>query len=80
MKRRVNLSLPEFGFVVATRAAFGAGIALLASAGLCKRTRRRLGATLVIIGALTTPPALYLLLGREAAGGDAAADRGAAAS
>ena len=80
MRRTVNLSLPEFGFVVATRAALGAGIGLLASAGLCKRTRRRLGATLVIIGALTTPPALYLLFGREAAGGNAAADRGAAAS
>ena len=80
MRRRVNLSLPEFGFVVVTRAALGAGIGLLASAGLCKRTRRRLGATLVIIGALTTPPALYLLFGREAAGGDAAPDRGAAAS
>jgi hypothetical protein len=80
MRRTVNLSLPEFGFVVATRAALGAGIGLLASVGLCKRTRRRLGATLVTIGVLTTFPALYLLFGRDAEGGDAAADRDAAAS
>ena len=78
--KRVNLSLPEFGFVVMTRGALGAGIGLLASAGLRKRARRRLGAALVILGVLTTPPALYLLFGREAAAGDAPADRGAAAS
>ena len=65
MRKRVDLSLPEFGFVVATRAALGAGIGLLASAGLCKRTRKRLGAGLLTVGALTTLPALYLLFGRE---------------
>ena len=65
MRKRVDLSLPEFGFVVATRAALGAGIGLLASAGLCKRTRKRLGASLLTVGALTTLPALYLLFGRE---------------
>jgi len=65
MKKRVDLSLPEFGFVVATRAALGAGIGLLASASLCKRSRKRLGASLLTFGALTTLPALYLLSGRE---------------
>lgn len=80
MERRVNLSLPEFGFVVVTRGLLGAGIGLLASARLCKRTRRRLGTALVILGALTTPPAVYLLFGREAAGGEATADRSAGAS
>ena len=65
MSKRVDLSLPEFGFVVATRAALGAGIGLLASAGLCKRTRKRLGASLLTIGALTTLPALYFIFGRE---------------
>ena len=65
MNRRVDLSFPEFGFVVATRAALGAGVGLLASAGLCKRTRKRLGASLLTFGALTTLPALYFLFGHE---------------
>lgn len=80
MRTRVNLSLPEFGFVVMTRGVLGAGIGLLASEGLRKRARRRLGAALMSIGVLTTPPALYLLFRREAAGGDKTPDRGTAAS
>jgi len=64
MKKPLNLSLPEFGFVVATRAALGAGIGLLASARLCRKSRQRLGASLLTIGALTTLPALYLVFGR----------------
>jgi hypothetical protein len=65
MKRRVDLSFPEFGFVVATRAALGAGIGLLASSRLGKRARRRLGASLLTVGALTTLPALYFLFGEK---------------
>ncbi len=80
MRRRVDLSLPEFAFVVATRAALGAGIGLLASERLCKRSRRRLGVTLLTVGALTTLPALYLLFGHEAEGGSAAERRSAPAS
>jgi hypothetical protein len=65
MKGRVDLSLPQFAFVVATRAALGAGVGLLASAGLPKRSRKRLGASLLTVGALTTIPALYFLFGHE---------------
>ena len=65
MKRDVELSLPEFAFVVATRAALGAGIGLLASSRLPKRTRKRVGVSLLTVGALTTLPALYLLFGRD---------------
>ncbi len=72
MRKRVDLSLPEFFFVVATRAALGAGIGLLASAKLSKHSRRRLGATLLTVGVLTTLPVLYFLFGRETAGGSAA--------
>ena len=64
MRKQLKLSLPEFGFVVATRAALGAGIGLLASARLFKKTRKRLGASLLTVGALTTLPALYLVFGR----------------
>lgn len=63
--KRVDLSLPQFGFVVATRAALGAGIGLLASAKLRRKTRQRVGATLLTLGALTTIPAAYLLFNRR---------------
>jgi hypothetical protein len=62
--RKVDLSLQEFGFVVATRAALAAGIALLAAGRLSRRDRRRVGRTLLAVGALTTPIAGYLLFGR----------------
>jgi hypothetical protein len=65
MRKRFDLSLPEFGFVVGTRAALGAGIGLLASTRLCRRDRKRLGAALLALGVLTTLPAAYLLFGRE---------------
>src|SRR5262245_7677546 len=65
MNRRVDLSLPEFAFVVATRAALGAGVGLLASARLPKRLRKRIGASLLTVGALTTLPALYFLFGQD---------------
>lgn len=65
MKKKVDLSFPEFGFVVATRAALGAGIGLLAAGRLDRRSRQRVGAALVTVGALTTIPAAFLLFGRE---------------
>ena len=63
--KRVDLSLPEFGFVVATRAALGAGVGLLLTGRLGRRARLGLGSVLLGIGALTTVPALYLVFGRE---------------
>ena len=60
--KRLDLSFPEFGFIVATRAALGAGIGLLAAERLRSRNRHRLGAALLAIGVLTTIPAAYLLL------------------
>jgi drug/metabolite transporter (DMT)-like permease len=62
--RKLNLSLPEFVFVVATRAALGAGIGLLAAEKLRSRDRHRLGAVLLAVGVLTTIPAAILILGQ----------------
>lgn len=61
---KVDLTLPQFGFVVATRAALGAGIGLLAAGRLRSRDRQRLGAVLLAIGVLTTIPAAFLIFGR----------------
>lgn len=66
--KRLDLSIPEFGFVVATRAALGVGIGLLAADRLSRCNRRRIGATLLAVGALTTIPAAFLLFGRRGAG------------
>lgn len=61
--KRVDLSLPEFAFVVATRAALSAGIALLAADKLRRAGRRNVGWTLVALGALTTIPAVMAVFG-----------------
>lgn len=62
--KRLDLSFPEFGFIVATRAALGAGIGLLAAEKLRSRSRRRLGAALLAVGVLTTIPAAFMLFRR----------------
>ena len=55
--RTINLPLPQFGFVVATRAALAAGIALMVAEKLPQAHRRTVATVLVGIGALTTIPA-----------------------
>jgi hydrogenase/urease accessory protein HupE len=59
------LSVPELGFVIATRAMLAAGVGLLLTASLCRKSRRRLGATLLAVGAVTTVPAAFLVFGRR---------------
>jgi hypothetical protein len=54
--KRVDLPLPLFGFAVATRVVLGLGIGLLTAARLSKARRKKVGATLLTIGALTTIP------------------------
>jgi predicted phosphoribosyltransferase len=55
--RIVTLALPQFGFVVATRAALGAGLGVLLSGRLSAPRRRAVGLGLVALGAATTIPA-----------------------
>jgi hypothetical protein len=55
--KTLDLNLPTFGFVVATRAALGVGIGLLVSGKLDDARRRKVGLTLVGLGAATTVPA-----------------------
>jgi len=60
-----DLPVPAFFFIVGTRALLGAGIGLLVADKLDRKCRRGVGATLVILGALTTIPAAFLLFGRD---------------
>ena len=60
MKKRL-LSIPQLMFVVGTRAALGAGVALLASGSMSEAKRRRAGLTLALVGAATTIPAAKIV-------------------
>jgi len=58
--------MPTFGFVVATRAALGAGLGLLLAGRMPESRRRAIGLTLVSIGAVTTiPAAMAVFRGRK---------------
>lgn len=57
--RTITVSPRLFGFVVATRAALAAGVALLVASRLPAEPRRAIGSTLVLIGAATTIPAVW---------------------
>ncbi len=56
MKKRL-LSLPQLMFVIGTRVALGAGVALLASRRLSERKRQNAGLALALVGAASTIPA-----------------------
>ena len=60
MKKRL-LSIPQLLFIAGTRAALGAGVALLASSNLSSRKRRAAGLTLALVGAATTIPAARIV-------------------
>ena len=60
-----TLTIPEVGFIAGTRAALGAGVALLLADKLSASSRRAVGITLVAIGAATTIPAALVLFGRR---------------
>ena len=62
--KKLDVSLPKLLFVAVTRVALGAGVGLLAADKLRCGQRRRLGATLLVIGALTTIPAALMVFGR----------------
>ncbi|HEY9230981.1 MAG TPA: hypothetical protein VIS78_02515 [Blastocatellia bacterium] len=63
MKER-RLTLPEIGLIGGTRAALGAGIALLLSDKLNDDQRKAVGWTLFLVGAISTLPLAINVLGR----------------
>jgi hypothetical protein len=64
MKKR-SITVPEMMFIVATRAALAAGVALLISGRLKQSTRRAAGLALVGVGGVTTIPAAKIALRRR---------------
>jgi hypothetical protein len=63
----VALTVPELGLIVGTRAALGAGIALLLADKLGREQRRAVGWTLVAVGIATTVPLLAQVFGKSPA-------------
>ena len=62
--KEVQLTRPELGFIVVTRAMLGAGIALLLADRLDKDQRKAVGVTLALIGAVTTIPAILAVFAK----------------
>ena len=63
--RETHLTLPELALVAGTRAALGAGAALLLGDRLAPGERRALGWGLFLLGALTTIPLAVEVLGKS---------------
>ena len=62
--KEIQLTRPEFAFVIATRAMIGAGIALLIADRLSVEQRKAVGATLALVGLVTTIPAAWAVFGK----------------
>jgi hypothetical protein len=63
--RETRITLPELGLVAGTRAALGAGVALLLADRLTAEQRRAVGWTLVFVGVITTVPLALEIFGRS---------------
>ena len=61
--KEVKLTRPEFVFVIVTRAFLGAGIALFFADRLGEK-RKAVGATLALVGLVTTIPAVWAIFGK----------------
>jgi len=62
--RETHLSLPEIAFTASTRVMLGAGIALLLADRLNPEQRKAVGATLALVGLLTTIPIVWAVFCR----------------
>lgn len=61
--KQARLTVPEIGLIAGTRAAAGAGLALLLCNRLSPDQRRAVGWTLVAVGLATTIPLLARIFG-----------------
>jgi hypothetical protein len=63
--KETRLTLPELALIVGTRAMLGGGLALLLADRLNKEQRKAVGATLFLVGAVTTIPLGILALSKR---------------
>jgi hypothetical protein len=69
--RETRISLPELALVAGTRALLGAGIGLLLADRLPDDRRKAVGWTLLAVGAVTTVPLAFDVLGKSRSAGRA---------
>ena len=65
--KQITLTVPELGLIVGTRAAAGAGLALLLADRLDPVQRRAVGWTLLAVGIATTIPLVAQIFGKRQA-------------
>jgi len=68
--KHANLTVPEIGLIAGTRAAAGAGLALLLCNRLNPDQRRAVGWTLLAVGIATTIPLVAQVFGKPGAPAD----------
>lgn len=60
-----RISIPELALIAGTRAALGAGVALIFGEKLTKDQRKAVGWTLFVVGVATTVPLLADVIARR---------------
>lgn len=66
--KEIQLTIPELMLVAGTRAALGAGLALVLTDRMGRKQRRTAGWALFLVGAATTVPLAMLILGKRPEG------------
>ena len=62
------ISIPELALIAGTRAALGAGIALILGEQLSKEQKKAVGWTLLLVGVVTTVPIMAIVIGNRVKG------------
>jgi hypothetical protein len=63
--KKTYLTIPELAFIAGTRAALGAGTALIFGDRLTREQKKVAGRTLFLVGVATTIPILAIVIGRQ---------------
>ena len=63
--KKTYLSMPELAFIAGTRAALGAGAALILGDHLAMEQKKTVGWTLFLVGVATTVPILATVISRR---------------
>jgi hypothetical protein len=68
--RKIPITMPELALIAGTRAALGLGLGLLLAELFPQSQRRAVGWTLLIVGAVTTIPLAFEVLGTRTLGAE----------
>jgi hypothetical protein len=63
--KKTSLSIPELAVIAGTRAALGAGVALILGDRLAREQKKAVGWTLFLVGVATTVPILAIVISRQ---------------